>query len=143
MPKRPKGLLPRQARFVRALVSGETATQAALGAYNCKTAASASATAHDVLANPRVQAAVAEALDAEGLTVQALAAYQARLVRLVDDPNPACKAIGQKALQTAWRLRGALQSTGSPAAATPPDVTVLALVLQELRDVTPPAIPVG
>jgi hypothetical protein len=85
----------------------ETGTQAALAAYDTDDTGTAHAIASENLRKPAIQAAVAELLDAGGLSDEKLLAIHAHYLGLCASENPRMKAIGLKPLDMAYRLKGA------------------------------------
>ena len=105
-----RALTLKQRRFVGAYVRTGNATVAAAAAYNVANANSAHAVAVETLRNPTVQCAVGELLDAEGISDRKLAEVHARFLALHDADDPQLKALGLKALDMAYKLKGAYAS---------------------------------
>ena len=108
------GLTVKQRRFVRHYVETGNGTQAALLAYETRDPDTARSMAAENLAKPSVQAAVAELLDGNGLSDRKLAEIHAHYLALYLSDEPAEKALGLKALDMAYRLKG---SYGAPSEA--------------------------
>src|SRR5439155_980445 len=102
-----RALTVKQRKFVKHYVESGNATQAALAAYNTADPHTASAIAAETLENPGVQQAVAELLDANGLSDGKLLGIHARFLTLHASPDPQEKALALKALDMAYRLKGA------------------------------------
>jgi hypothetical protein len=141
MPTVARGLTVKQRRFVRAYVETGNGTEAALAAYDTTDPSTAHAIATENLGKPTVQAAVGELLDKGGLSDGKLAEIHARYLALHDSDDPQEKALALRALDMAYRLKGAyaperhrLESgpLGLPAEA----INRLADVLREVRDST-------
>jgi hypothetical protein len=97
----------KQRRFVAEYARSGNGTQAALIAYDTDDPHTAHSIASENLQKPALQAAVAELLDAEGLSDGKLLAIHAHYLGLYTSGNPQLKAIGLKALDMAYRLKGA------------------------------------
>ena len=97
----------KQRRFVAEYVRSGNGTEAALVAYNTDDARTAHAIASENLRKPAIQEAVADLLDAGGLSDEKLLAIHAYYLTLSTSPDPRLKAIGLKALDMAYRLKGA------------------------------------
>lgn len=67
-------LTPKQLTFIKCLLSGQSATQAALGAYNTTSNAVAASMAHENLNKPDIRQAIQEALSAKGLSSDVIVA---------------------------------------------------------------------
>ena len=104
---RARGLTIKQRKFVAEAVSTGNATEAALAAYDTTDRNTARAIASENLAKPALQEAVAELLDAGGLSDRKLAEIHAHYLALYRHPDPSMKALGLKALDMAYKLRGA------------------------------------
>ena len=102
-----RALTVKQRKFVKHYVESGNATQAALAAYNTADPHTASAIAAETLEKPGVQQAVAELLDANGLSDGKLLEIHARFLTLHASPDPQEKALALKALDMAYRLKGA------------------------------------
>ena len=102
-----RALTVKQRKFVKHYVESGNATQAALAAYNTADPHTASAIAAETLEKPGVQQAVAELLDANGLSDGKLLEIHARFLTLHASREPQEKALALKALDMAYRLKGA------------------------------------
>jgi hypothetical protein len=134
----------KQRRFVAAYVSSGNGTQAALAAYDTDDPRTAHAIASENLRKPAIQDAVGELLEAEGLSDEKLLAIHAHYLGLCASENPRLKAIGLKALDMAYRLKGAyaperhrIEAEHVPAEA----LERVALVLRELHEFEHPGSP--
>jgi hypothetical protein len=78
-----------------------------LAAYETDDPRTAHAIASENLRKPAIQAAVAELLDAGGLSDEKLLAIHAHYLSLCTSEDPRMKAIGLRALDMAYRLKGA------------------------------------
>ena len=114
-----RGLTFKQRRFLRLYSETGNGTQSALAAYDTKDAGTAAAIAAETLRKPQVQAAVAELLDANGLSDRKLAEIHAHYLALYQSDDPQEKAIGLKALDMAYRLRGAYRVPEGDAVSDP------------------------
>jgi hypothetical protein len=97
----------KQRRFVAEYVSSGNGTQAALAAYDTEDPHTAHAIASENLRKPVIQDAVNELLDAEGLSDAKLLAIHAHYLSLCASADPRLKALGLKALDMAYKLKGA------------------------------------
>jgi len=111
------------------------ATQAALVSYNVKDTEVARAVGAEVLARPRVKAAITALLDDHGLTDSHLVDQHTKVLGLIDHEEVQKKALGFKALGLAYRLKGHLDQVAAPSSGAMPSqvVTVLIQVLNELK----------
>jgi len=100
-------LTVKQRRFVRHYVETGNGTQAALVAYDTADPNTARAIAAENLAKPSIQEAVDALLDASGLSDERLAAIHAYYLSLHRSDDPQEKALGLKALDMAYKLKGA------------------------------------
>ena len=82
-------------------------TRAALAAYDTIDPRTAHAIASENLRKPAIQEAVADLLDARGLSDEKLLTIHAHYLGLCASEDPRMKAIGLKALDMAYRLKGA------------------------------------
>src|SRR5262252_5226570 len=105
MPERKLTL--KQRRFVKQYLATGNGTRAAPLAYNTTDPNTAHAIAVETLRSPTVQAAVAELLDAEGISDRKLHEIHAHYLALYRSPDPREKALGLKALDMAYKLTGA------------------------------------
>ena len=105
----------KQRRFVREYVRTGNGTAAALVAYDTRDPRTASVIATETLGRPSVQAAVAELLDENGLSNERLAEIHAHYLALYRSDDPQEKALGLKALDMAYRLKGAYSSLDATA----------------------------
>jgi hypothetical protein len=78
-----------------------------LATYDTDDSRTAHAIASENLRKPAIQAAVAQLLDAGGLSDEKLLAIHAHYLGLYTSENPRMKAIGLNALDMAYRLKGA------------------------------------
>jgi hypothetical protein len=97
----------KQRRFVAEYTRSGNGTQAALMAYDTDDPHTAHSIASENLRKPAIQDAVAELLDAEGLSDEKLLAIHAHYLGLCASTDPRLKALGLKALDMAYRLKGA------------------------------------
>ena len=97
----------KQRRFVAEYSRSGNGTQAALIAYDTDDPHTAHSIASENLRKPAIQDAVAELLDAEGLSDEKLRAIHADYLGLCTSTDPRLKALGLKALDMAYRLKGA------------------------------------
>ena len=97
----------KQRRFVAAYVRSGNGTQAALAAYDTDDPGTAHAIASENLRKPAIQGAVSELLDAEGLSDEKLLAIHAHYLSLCTSTDSQLKALGLKALDMAYKLKGA------------------------------------
>lgn len=102
-----KTLTTKQRRFVAECARTGNGTEAALVAYDTRDRGVARAIASENLTKPAIHEAVAELLDATGLSDRRLAEIHAHYLMLYRDPDPQMKALGLKALDMALRLKGA------------------------------------
>jgi hypothetical protein len=106
---RARPLTLKQRRFVRHYLATGNGTQAALVAYDTRDPNTAHAIAVETLRSPTVPAAVAELLDAEGISDRKLHEIHANYLALYRLPDPREKALGLKALDMAYKLTGAYE----------------------------------
>jgi hypothetical protein len=104
---RTRPLTLKQRRFLKHYVASGNGTQAALVAYKTTDPNTAHAIACETLRSPTVQAAVAELLDAEGISDRKLHRIHAHFLALYRSPDPREKALSLRALDMAYRLTGA------------------------------------
>src|SRR5262245_46301323 len=97
----------KQRRFVKHYLETGNGTEAAMVAYDVADRNTARSIGTENLRKPAVQDAVAELLDAGGLRDEKLLAIHAHYLGLCTSDNPRLKAIGLKALDMAYRLKGA------------------------------------
>src|SRR5215475_12572057 len=97
----------KQRRFVAEYARSGNGTQAALAAYDTDDPHTAHAIASENLRKPAIQDAVTELLDAGGLSDEKLLAIHAHYPGLCTSSDPRLKALGLKALDMAYRLKGA------------------------------------
>jgi hypothetical protein len=97
----------KQRRFVAEYARAGNGTQAALIAYDTDDPHTAHSIASENLRKPAIQDAVAELLDAGGLSDEKLLTIHAYYLGLCGSADPRLKAIGLKALDMAYRLKGA------------------------------------
>ena len=109
------GLTVKQRRFVREYVRTGNGTAAALVAYETTDARTAHAIATENLHKPAVHEAVVELLDENGLSNERLAEIHAHYLALYRSDDPAEKALGLKALDMAYRLKGAYRTLDATA----------------------------
>ena len=100
-------LTVKQRRFLKSYVETGNGTRAALDAYGTADPQTAHAIAAENLRKPAIQAAVAELLDANGLSDRKLAEIHAHYLALYQSDDPSEKALGLKALDMAYKLKGA------------------------------------
>lgn len=100
-------LTVKQRRFVRGYLETGNGTEAALIAYATTDRSVARAIASENLTKPAIRAAVAELLDAEGISNRKLHEIHANYLALYRSPDPREKALGLKALDMAYKLTGA------------------------------------
>src|SRR5262245_17720779 len=131
------GLTLKQRRFVAEYVRTGNGTQAALTAYDTTDTNTARSIASENLTKPALQTAVAAILDAGGLSDDRLAELHAQYLALASSPDPQLKAIGLRALDMAYRLKGAYapERHRIEAVQQPPAEALdrVAVVLEELR----------
>ena len=109
------GLTVKQRRFVHEYLRTGNGTAAALVAYDTRDPRTASVIATETLGRPSVQAAVAELLDEGGLSDRKLGEIHAHYLALYRSDDPAEKALGLKALDMAYRLKGAYRTLDTAA----------------------------
>jgi hypothetical protein len=97
----------KQRRFVAEYARSGNGTQAALIAYDTDDPHTAHSIASENLRKPAIQDAVGEFLDAEGLSDEKLLAIHTHYLRLCGSADPRLKALGLKALDMAYKLKGA------------------------------------
>jgi hypothetical protein len=97
----------KQRRFVKHYLETGNGTEAAMSAYDVTDRNTARSIGTENLRKPAVQDAVAELLDAGGLSDEKLLAIHAHYLGLCASADPRMKAIGLKALDMAYRLKGA------------------------------------
>jgi hypothetical protein len=100
-------LTVKQRRFVRYYLETGNGTEAAMVAYDVADRNTARSIGTENLRKPAVQEAVADLLDAGGLSDEKLIAIHVHYLGLCASENPRLKAIGLKALDMAYRLKGA------------------------------------
>jgi len=100
-------LTVKQRKFVKEYAASGNGTRAALAAYDTTDPHTAEVIASENLRKPGVQAAVDELLDAQGLSDAELLAVHARFLALHRSEDPQEKALALKALDMAYRLKGA------------------------------------
>jgi len=131
-----QALAVKQRRFVAEYVRTGNGTEAALAAYDTTDRNTAHTVASETLRNPTVQVAMAELLDAGGLSDARLAAIHARYLTLADADDPRLKALGLKALDMAYKLKGAYAPERHRIEAAPgPDAQALDRVATVLREI--------
>ena len=132
----------KQRRFVAEYARSGNGTQAALVAYDTADPHTAHSIASENLRKPAIQDAVAELLDAEGLSDDKLLAIHAHYLGLCTSDNPRLKAIGLKALDMAYRLKGAYAPERHRIEAAPQiDAQALEHIASVLREVDAPDRP--
>jgi hypothetical protein len=133
------GLSVKQRRFVAEYVRSGNGTRAALAAYDTDDAGTAHAIASENLRKPAIQEAVAELLDAGGLSDEKLLAIHAHYLGLCTSENPRLKLLGLKALDMAYKLKGAYAPERHRIEAEAPiraeDIDQLTRVLRELGEI--------
>jgi hypothetical protein len=105
-----RSLTIKQRRFVRTYVETGNGTQAAVIAYDTDDPHTAHSIASENLRKPAIQVAVAELLDANGLSDRKLAELHAHYLGLAYSDDVQEKALGLKALDMAYKLKGAYRS---------------------------------
>jgi hypothetical protein len=100
-------LTVKQRRFVRHYLETGNGTEAAMVAYDVADRNTARSIGTENLRKPAVQGAVAELLDAGGLSDEKLLAIHAHYLGLCTSADPRLKALGLKALDMAYKLKGA------------------------------------
>lgn len=100
------GLTVKQRKFVQTYVETGNGTAAALAAYDTDDAPTAATIATENLRKPQLQEAVAELLDAAGLSDRKLAEIHAHYLALHRSPDPREKMLGLRALHMAYQLKG-------------------------------------
>jgi hypothetical protein len=138
-------LTVKQRRFVRHYLETGNGTEAAMVAYDVADRNTARSIGTENLRKPAVQGAVAELLDAAGLSDEKLLAIHAHYLGLYASADPRMKAIGLKALDMAYRLKGAY-APERPRIETAPHVPAEALervarVLREVHEFEHPQSP--
>ena len=100
-------LTVKQRRFVKHYVATGNGTEAALSAYDTTDPGTAHAIASENLRKPAIQQAVAELLEAGGLSDRKLFELHASYLALAYSDDPQEKALGLRALDMAYKLTGA------------------------------------
>src|SRR5206468_1205189 len=100
-------LTVKQRRFVKHYLTTGNGTEAALAAYDTADPGTAHAIASENLQNPAIQHAVTELLEAGGLSDGKLFELHARYLALAYSHDPHEKALGLRALDMAYKLKGA------------------------------------
>src|SRR5262245_46220625 len=105
LPRRSLSL--KQRRFVGEYVRCGNGTQAALAVYDTNDPRTAHAIASENLRKPAIQGAVSELLAAVGLSDEHLLGIHVHYLSLAESTDPRLKALGLKALDMAYKLKGA------------------------------------
>jgi len=98
-----KKLTRKQKKFAKAMAQGETATDAALISHNCDSRESAKAMGYQLAHRDDIKLAVAEIMQAHGLS------KTHRVKRLKDHVDNQDPSISLKGLDQSWRLDGSYQ----------------------------------
>jgi len=137
-------LTVKQRRSVKHYLETGNGTEAAMVAYDVADRNTARSIGTENLRKPAIQEAMADLLDAGGLSDEKLLAIHAHYLGLCTSDNPRLKAIGLKALDMAYRLKGAyaperhrIEAEHLPAEA----LEQVALVLRELHEFEDPGSP--
>src|SRR5262245_9790916 len=132
----------KQRLFVGEYVRSGNGTRAALAAYWTSDPRTANAIASENLRKPAIQEAVADLLDERGLSDEKLLAIHAHYLTLCTSVDPRLKAIGLKALDMAYRLKGAYAPERHRIEAAPQiDAQALEHIASVLREVDAPDRP--
>jgi hypothetical protein len=133
------GLTVKQRKFVAEYARLGNGTEAALAAYDTADRNTARAIAAENLAKPAVQRAVGELLDAGGLSDAKLAEIHTSYLVLADADDPQLKALGLKALDMAYKLKGSYaperHRIEAARAIDPQALEHLTTVLREMNEV--------
>jgi hypothetical protein len=101
------GLTVKQRRFVKHYVESGNGTEAAVLAYDVADRNTARSIGTENLRKPAIQDAVADLLDAGGLSDEKLLTIHVYYLGLYASENPRLKLLGLKALDMAYKLKGA------------------------------------
>ncbi len=141
----PGSLTIKQRRFVRAYVQSGNGTEAALAAYHTTDPSTAHAIATENLQKPAIQEAVTELLDEGGLSNEKLAELHAHYLALYRSDDPQEKALGLRALDMAYKLKGAYAPERHRIETQPmistEQLELAAQVLRELRGLDEKGLP--
>jgi hypothetical protein len=101
LPESFENLTKKKQKFVLAIASGKTQTQAALNSHECGSLDSAKSIGHKLMKQPDIQIAVSELMQEVGLTRR----YRVqKLKSCIDHPDP---NVTLKGLDQSWKLDGA------------------------------------